>query len=193
MLEHQLHATVVRDDDLRRRRGRLDPIADRDERDEPCDLLPAWVERLDRQRDQRIDTAIGEPQSERDLARRIAVGIGDQELVVDRAQLALDVGDELLGVEVGEARHEHADAVRLAAAQRTGDRVGAEAQLVGRGTHAGLGLARHLDASQRIRDGRRREARVRGELLDRRPLGPLLGPRRNLSARAVLTRERFAL
>ena len=132
------------------------------------DVGPALRERADRRDDERVDAAVGELERELDLDRRVAVGIGDQELAPARAEVALDAGDELLEVEVGEAADDHADALRRAAAQRARDRVGAEAELLGRRLHARLRLRGHLKAAQRVGHGCRREAGVLGQLADRR-------------------------
>jgi len=107
----------------------------------------------------------------RHLDRGIAVGIGDQQLASARPQVPLHARDELLEVEVGEAADDHADALRGAAAQRAGDRIGAEAELLGRGLHPRLGFGRHLEAAQRVRHRCRREAGVIGQLPDRRTSG----------------------
>ena len=132
------------------------------------DARPARCERPDRRDDERVDAAVGELERELDLDRGIAVGIGDQQLAPAGAQVALHARDELLQVEVGEAADDHADALGGAAAQRAGDRIGAEAELLGGGLHPRLRLRRHLEAAQRIRHRGRREARVLGQLPDRR-------------------------
>ena len=129
---------------------------------------PAGREGADRRDDQRVDAAVGELERELDLERRVAVGVRDQELPPARPQVPLHAGDELLQVEVGEAADDHADALGRPAAQRARDRIGAEAELLGRRLHARLRLRGHLEAAQRIRHGRRREARVLGQLADRR-------------------------
>ena len=149
-------------------RGAWHALADADGRHALRDLVPARGERLDRRDDEGVDAAVVQLERELDLERGVAVGVRDQQLPAPGAQMALDAGDELLQVQVGEAADDHAHAGRRPAAQRASDRIGAEAQLLGRRLHARLRLRGHLKAAQRVRHRRRREARVLGQLPDRR-------------------------
>ncbi len=120
---------------------------------------------------------VDEPLGELELARGLAVGVGDERAAVGGVQLALDGADELLVPEVGEAADEEPDDPGLAARERPRDRVGLVAELLRRGADALLGLGRHVHPAQRVADGRGRQARVLGELADRRALPASRGHR----------------
>ena len=91
--------------------------------------------------------------------------------------LHADGADELLVPEVRQAADQQPDDRGLAARQRPGDRVGLVAELRGRGADTLLGLGRHVHAAQRVADGSGRQARVLGELTDRRALPAARGHR----------------
>ena len=82
-------------------------------------------------------------------AKNFSISVDDRRL---SKTAFMDRRDELLREEVGEASDQHADRAGGAAAQRAGDRVRAEADLIGCLAHARLGLGRHLQPAQRVTD-----------------------------------------
>ena len=167
MLEARSHAALVVEDDLAGGVHAGQRVADGDGRDLPGDRLPAAAGRADRHHDEPVDAMVEQAPRELELARRLAVGIGDERAARRAVQLALDRAHELLVPEVGEAADEQADDRGGAPRQRAGDRIGLVAQL-GRGlTDAPLGLRRHLHAAQRVADRGGREAGVLGQLTNR--------------------------
>jgi hypothetical protein len=168
VLQNGAHGAFVVEQDLARRRGSGHTLADAHGRDALGDLAPALRKRFDRRDDEGVDATVVELEGELDLQSGIAVGIGDQQLPATGPQVALDAGHQLLQIEIGEAADHHAHAGGRAAAQRAGDRIGAEAELLGRGLHTGLRLLGHLQAAQRVRNRRLGEACVLGQLANRR-------------------------
>ena len=131
------------------------------------DRRPAAAGRPDRHDHEAVDALVDEPLGELELARGLAVGVGHQRAAGGAVELALDGADELLVPEVAEAPDEQADDRRRAAGERSRDRVGLVAELLGGLAHPPLGLGRDLQASQRVAHGGGGEARVLGELADR--------------------------
>jgi hypothetical protein len=167
VLEARPHAALVVEDDLAGCAHAGQRVADGDGRDLPGDRLPAAAGRADRHDDEPIDPMIEQAPRELELARRLAVGIGDECAARRSVQLALDRADELLVPEVGEAADEQADDRGGPAGQGPGDRIGLVAEFLGRLADAPLGLGRHLHAAQRVADCGGREAGVLGQLANR--------------------------
>ena len=67
------------------------------------DRGPAAAGRPDRDDDETVDALVDEPLRELELARGLAVGVGDERAALGAVELALDGADELLRPEVGEA------------------------------------------------------------------------------------------
>ena len=78
MLEALLDAALVVEDHLAGRGDARQRVADRDRRDLPGDRRPAAARRADRHDDEPVDALVDEPLGELELARGLAVGVGDE-------------------------------------------------------------------------------------------------------------------
>jgi hypothetical protein len=120
-----------------------------------------------------VDPLVAQLPREHLLALGVARGVEDDGVTVAGEQRAADAHRQGLLPQVLERAAEQAHHAAAPAGQRAGDGVGLIAQLLGGPADPLLRLFRRLDATQRIRNGGRREPRCLRHFADGRAL-PLL-------------------
>ena len=148
-------------------------VADRDEHGLVGELLPLHATGIDRQHDQRVDALVDQALGQVGLDRRVVGGVDDERLPLGLEQPAPEGGGDALLPDVVERATQHADVAGATERERAGDRIDLIADAVSRLADPLLGLGRHLQSAQRIRDRGWGQAGLGRDVAQRRAPAPV--------------------